>query len=133
MSSTLKLPTFQQTTACSIANCCRRISPRLFILHSPSGRRRIVLNVYGLFLSLSVSRFEIVTQQGHCSIRRAFDRNQRRLCHHAFHSTTENSIGCRSSPTRVISCRVPQGRVYRRQFPSLHIVSRTRASEARRR
>ena len=31
---------FTNTTACSIANCCRRISPRLFILHSPSWRRR---------------------------------------------------------------------------------------------
>ena len=34
----------------SIANCCRRISPRL-----------IVLTVYGLVPFISVSRFEIVT------------------------------------------------------------------------
>ena len=56
-----------------------------------------------MFLSLPVSRFEIVTQRGRCSIRRAFDRNQRRLCHRAFRSTIENSIGCRSSPIRYIT------------------------------
>ena len=52
---------FLQTITCSIANCCRRISPRLIYRAEASKmRRRIALTVYGLVPFISVPRFEIV-------------------------------------------------------------------------